>query len=114
MFSAFLKQARSGTPREYGKHTDITPTCNAPSEQTWLEYKTLTNDQNAFITVYGEKKSVIIKRHAQEKREQDLQDLQGTSPKSGAGKLLNKSASVDLSESTNTEKSAESGAMSKT
>lgn len=39
---------------EYGKHTDIYPNPPiVPGDQSWMEYKQLTNDQNAFITVYG-------------------------------------------------------------
>ncbi|TNV76481.1 hypothetical protein FGO68_gene16111 [Halteria grandinella] len=120
MFSAFFKQARSSTPKEYGKHTDITPTCTAAPEQTWLEYKQLTNDQNAFITVYGEKKSTVIKRQAQEKKDQELQDSKGAGASPGLFDFtrMTKSVSADLSEGgsttrTNSEESMLSGGVIK-
>jgi hypothetical protein len=48
-------------PKEHGKHTDIRTQDNTyiPMEQTWMEYKQNSNQQNEYpYTVMGGKKSV--------------------------------------------------------
>lgn len=52
---------------EYGKHTDILPTGFVPTDQSWMEYKQYTNDQNAYTVVYGESKSNHERRLKKEK-----------------------------------------------
>jgi hypothetical protein len=49
MFTSLFKRKS-----EYGKHTDIYPKPpQIPGDQSWMEYKQLTNDQDAFLRVYG-------------------------------------------------------------
>ena len=65
MFSSFFQRKKSA---EFGKHTDIHPSGFVPTDQSWMEYKQLTNDQNAYVTVYGASKKEIEKQQEIEKR----------------------------------------------
>ena len=114
MFGSFFKFRTGGG--EYGKHTDIVPTCQAIPEQTWLEYKQLTNDQNAYQTVYGENKKHLMKRLEEERRREKMMQNESNSPRDNVVEMsksvsvmqLGKNASVTESQTMTTMSSEES------